>query len=260
MARGVRSNASLLPVFSPNLQPQSLASYDPKTRRNTILIAEIVPTIHVNGTRALGIPADRYYAAIGALAGVAQLPEWMAGNSGTITFGNWDATDKRQYAQLDATAQLGSPASFPKFIYPTGPYGETTAHAPKNAGAVAVTITFRARFPTSADYTTLGIGASTSSVFTTATDHFIQVLRNTGSWELGTADGAAISQSSGGSADGSFHDFKVRWVAGEMTLYVDDVLTITKTTNLPTQPLGVLATNNADNIDLIDYLVEWELT
>lgn len=246
-------------MLSPNLAPQALASYDPLTRRNTILVATIVPTIHTAGARSLGIPADRYYAAIGALAGVAQLPEWMAANSGTVTFGNWDATDKRQYAQLDATAQLGGPASFPKFIYPTGPYGETTAHAPKNAGAVAVTITFRARFPTNADYTTLGIGASTSSVFTTATAHFIQVLRNAGSWELGTADGSTISQSSGGTGDGSFHNFKVRWISGEISLYVVDVLTITKTTNLPTQPLGVLAVNNADNIDLIDYLVEWEL-
>jgi hypothetical protein len=257
MARGVRTNATLLPTFSPSLQPQSIASYDAKTRRNTILIAEIVPTLHDAGARSLTIPADRFYGAIGSASSASHLPEWMAANSGTLTFGNWDATDKRHYIQLDAGGLIGSPASFPKFIYHSGPFGDSTGHAPKNTSVSACSIKFRARFPTNADYTTLGIGASTTTVFTTATDHFFQVLRNTAAWELGTADGATLSQSSGGTANGNFHDFEVLWSTADLKLYVDSVLTITKSTNMPARPLGVLGVNNADNIDIVDYLVEW---
>lgn len=261
MARGVRSNATLLPVFSPNLQPQSLSSYDPKTRRNTILIAEIVPTLALMESGAgHTIPADRYYSYLGGAVGGAQLPAWVIINSGTATFGNWDATDKRAYLKLDGSV-ISSSAGLLKFIYHAGPMGAATAFAPKNASTAACIIQFRARFPVNADYTVYGIGALNQiRDFGTATDHFIQVTRNSGNWELGTCDGSTISQSaSSGGADGSFHDFKVRWADGEITLYVDDTLVVTKTTNLPTEPLGHAMCNNTDDIDIVDYLVSWEL-
>lgn len=223
-------------------------------------VRDIVPTLHLGGGgRALAIPADRYYAALGACVGSTNLPDWMASVGGTVSYANWDATDERFYVQLDTGGQLGSAGTYPQFIYYLGPFGAATSFAPKNVAATGVLIKFRARFPTNADYTEFGIGAGTQSQFNTATDHFIQVLRNSANWELGTCDGSTISQSaSSGGADGSFHDFKVRWIAGEITLYVDGTIVITKTTNLPTKPLGVAAKNDTDNIDIVDYLVEWE--
>lgn len=266
MARGVRSNATLLPMFSPNLQPQSLSSYDPATRRNTILIAEIVPTLNLGDTeRGMFYPADRYYALVGAALGTSALPGWTGAASGAVTFQNYDATNLQYYTRIGdgGTAILDSAGEYP-IIWRGGAFGTATAHAPKNAGVTACWLRARMRFPTNADYGVYGMGATTAinNFFSSATDHFIQVTRNGGDWELGSCDGSTISQAaSAGGADGSFHDFWVRWADGELRLYVDEAIVITKTTNLPGQPLKAVSGVSLDGsnpVDIVDYLIEWD--
>lgn len=256
MARGVRANATLLPVFSPNLQPTSLASYDPTTRRNTILVASIVPTLHQGATQALVIPADRFYAAIGAAGATSQAPAWAALNSGTTK--NWDSSQKQFYANLGSFGQSGSV----NFIYPLGPMGQASSYAPKNVSVTQAVMQFTARFNDNKDYTTNGIGAQgfygATNNFSDSATHFIQVDRNSGNWELGTCDGSTISQLTGGTADANWHEFKVVWSASQVLLYVDGVLAITKTTNLPTKPLLPAAVGDT-TIDIVDYLVTWEV-
>jgi hypothetical protein len=261
MARGVRTNATLLPTLSPVLQPQSIAAYDPVTRRNTILVATIVPTLaEADSLKSAHFLADRYYCVVGALQSTSAVPDWMGGAT-NITFEQWDATDKQFYARFAATASAGyiGDSVAPRFIYPVGLYGTATSHAPKNADVAAVWIKFTARFNVNTDYTVYGVGASSAQDF--ATGHFLQVTRNSGSWELTTRDGSTTSTSSDVSADGDLHDFGVRWSATDVKLYVDGTLTITKSTNLPAQPLatGIYAENSTNTIDVVDYLIEWEL-
>lgn len=264
MARGVRSTPTLLPVFSANLQPQSLASYDPLTRRNTILVANIVPTISLSensGGMALFIPSDRYYTNIGAWDSAARVPPWLQNVTG-LTYKSWNSTKNRYYVTHAAAATLYS--SFASIIHPLGHAGAAASYAPKNSGVAAVWVRFSAAFITNGDYGTDGIGAkaSATAAFDTATDHFFQVLRNSGVWELGTCDGASISQqASAAPADGDEHEFGVRWSTTDIRLYVDDVLVVTKTTNLPNRPLNpvaLMASGGVNIINLVDYLIEWE--
>ncbi|MGI8423590.1 MAG: hypothetical protein ACR2NO_05685 [Chloroflexota bacterium] len=261
MARGVRGGATIL---SPNLQPQSVASYDPITRRNTILVANIVPVLNFATVETLTVPADRYYAHFGAAKGSTQGGVWAPGITGTLN--QWDATGKRFYLRMPgATSGYfggGSGTNTLHFIHYAGPFGQATSFAPKNADSTEVRLQFRARFGGNIDYTVYGIGATTgppTSAFTLATAPFIQVTRNVGSWELGTCDGTTISQSAGGTADGSFHDFKIVWVAANVTLYVDGVSTIVKTSNLPPKPVSPVGANagTAADVDIVDYLVDW---
>ena len=202
-------------------------------------IRGIVPVISSDAD----IPAEIYYAHFGANC----LPEWVGAEQiGSVE--NWDSTDERLYATLNSTGAWVYGGR--RFAWPTGPYGAAHTFEPKKANVSVFVMDFHAQFAGNADYTTSGIGLLNSTpgvsrLFSTATDHFIQVLRNAGSWELGTCDGSTISQSSGGTADANFHDFKVEWESGVVNLYVDGVLTITKTTNLPAQPLAFAATGHA---------------
>jgi hypothetical protein len=266
MARGVRTNATLLPTFSPSLQPQSVASYDAKTRRNTILTLDIIPNINGGASRQqVMIPSDRYYALIGPVIAAADLPAWLD-TVANVTLATWDSTQKQFYTRMGAgagNATILGGGNVEPFMYPLGPFGMASSYAPKNADATVVSIQFTARFNANADYTIYGIGAintATANEFDSTADHFIQVLRNAGNWELGSCDGATISQSSVAGGDGSFHEFEVKWNSTNLRLYVDGTLMITKTTNMPTKPLKAnLFSNGATNtIDVVDYLVEWE--
>lgn len=267
MARGIRTNPTLLPAVSQGVQPQSLASYDPLTRRNTILVANIVPTINSGESGVSSyIPSDRYYAQLGAMSAASASPVWFSASSSNVTYQIWDASRKAFYSRLSNAAGIAwmGQGVGAKVLFPSGPFGKATGYAPKNASPSAVWIRFTARFNANADYGDLGgIGAiNSTNRFNAATDHFIQVLRNAGTWELGTCDGTTISQDAGGTADGGFHEFGVLWKdGGDIRLYVDGVLTITKTTNLPSQPLAatIHSENNTNTIDIVDYLVEWEL-
>lgn len=225
----------------------------------TNTVAGIVPTLHDLAAAEMSIPADRYYIQLGAAQSTTHTSGWFS--TSTVSLGNWDATDKRQYARFAAGSSMGQ-SGFPLMIYPLGPFGQATSFAPKNAVSTKVVIQARARFNANADYTIYGFGANNfggAASFNNTANHFIQVDRNSGNWELGTCDGSTISQTTGGTADSSFHNFKVEWSASNVLLYVDDVLVITKTTNMPTKPLSPFAlTNDATNtMDLVDYLVEW---
>lgn len=257
MARGYRGNATLL---SPQLQPQAVSSFDPITRRNTILVATIVPTLFLgDGDRGLTYPADRFYAPLGLASGSGVLPSWLTA-SGAVTYNQWDASAKEHYLTLGDSGGLGSGG--PKFIHYLGHGGQATSYAPKNFNVSEVRTRWKARFPTNGDYGVYGVGAITatgSGFFDDATAHFFQVLRNSGNWELGSCDGSTISQQAVAGADGNLHEFEVRWNATDLRLYVDEVLAITKTTNLPTQAMGpyAFAENLGPDIDIVDVSVEW---
>lgn len=252
--------------LSYNLQPNAQYLFDPVTRRAVRYVETIVPTINLSESAAGDYyPADRYFMPVGAMSSTSNLPTW-AGSAINISFRNWDTSQKAFYARFSTVAAdgyIGVGGAPIRMIYPLGPFGQASSHAPKNSGATAVWIKFTGRFNANADYTIYGVGATNDSAtlgFGTSTKHFIQVLRNAGAWELGSCDGSTISQSSGGTGDGSVHEFWVRWSATELTLYVDGVSTITKTTNLPTEALGlqILAHDSTNTLDLFDYEVEWE--
>lgn len=254
---GVRPGATLL--LNPSVQPPAQAVYDPVTRRAVRYVETIVPTIHLGNVGHMGIGADRLYCNMGLIDTGASAPTWMASVAGGA-YQQWDATAGVTYLNMTSGGHgIGVSAVGPITIYPTGFGGDGSSFTPKNAAATTASIQFVARFNTNADYTTAGLGASTGTgTFANSSTHFIQVLRNSGSWELGTCDGATISQSSGGTGDSSFHEFKVTWTAGTVTLYVDGTSTITKTTNLPTRALAIHAIGTSTgNIDLGEVLVTW---
>lgn len=263
MARGVRTNATLLPTLSPVLQPQSIAAYDPVTRRNTILVATIVPTLaEADSLKSSYFLADRYYSPVGALASTSAVPDWLGTSASNITFQQWDATAKQFYARFSSSGVAsGSISSGAKVAHPLGVFGAAPSHAPKNAAVAACWLKFTARWNVNTDYTSYGVGLSSDGTFTV--NHVLQVTRNAGSWELTTRDGSggSLTSSTGGTGDGSLHEFWVRWSESDVKLYVDGTLTITKSTNRPTQPLWplILAQNSTDTIDVVDYLIEWEL-
>lgn len=247
------------------IQPGAQYLYDHVTRRAIRYVETIVPTINPGDARASPyIPADRYYANLGPMQSESNMPSWTSAVS-NVSFLNWDASARQFYARLSSAASPGSIGATQnaRVIYPSGVFGESTSYAPKNTAVAAVLVKFKARFNANADYGVYGVGGvSQSNRFDTSTDHFFQVTRNLGNWELGSCDGSTISQlASSGGADGSFHEFTVRWELGvDLKLYVDGVLVITKTTNLPLQPLQMIvySENNTNTIDIVDYLIEWE--
>lgn len=248
----------------PGRSPVSILSFDPITRRTVRFIETIVPTVDRADSKTLAfMAADRFYAYLGAMNSSTVTPGWLT-NFLRVAFQNWDATDRRFYLRgPDPTGAGGgvyAATTDARFIHYGGVGGVATTHAPKNADVSKVIIEFRARFNANADYTTNGIGASSVSATPFDSGHMFQVLRNAGTWELGTRDGTTTSQASGGTANGSFHDFRVDWDSTQLVLSVDGVSTITKTTNLPTQPLLAipLLTGTTDTIDIVDYAVRWE--
>ena len=270
MVYGVRPGATLL--LNPQVQPPAQAVFDPITRRAVRYVETIVPTVapgHGSGsTSGRGVPADRFYCDFGALSSpTTEGAEWAGtiGLGGGGSGGNWDTTIKRRYVILSASGDQICNGSY--LFYPTGFAGEASTFAPKNASVTSLWLKFQAKFPTNADYTTGGIGLSllatgAGAVFSLAgSSHFIQVLRNAGSWELGSCDGTTVSQTSGGTGDGNWHEFWVKWTASDMTLYVDGTSTITKSTNMPTQTLRFAAlsdTAGGNDIWLSDVLIYWE--
>lgn len=257
--------------LSYNLQPNAQYLFDPVTRRSVRYVETVVPTLNLaEARRGALFPSDRYHANIGAANSSSDLPVWLQTVISSISYQNFDTSEKQFYTRIGSAGAGTIYDNSTPFIYPAGVFGAATPHAPKNASVAAAWIKLRARFNANADYATYGLGglslggSLSGGAFNDSTAHFLQLARNAGSWEIGTCDGSTISQSSGGSADGSFHDFWIRWEAGvDVKLYVDQVLTITKTTNLPARPLCPVAgdaVNATNNIDIVDYLVEWELS
>lgn len=267
MARGINDRG----VIPPGTGGLSVALYDQPTRRAALSIENTVPTLQLADTnKGLMLPADRYYAHLGMIDNVGAgasdtMPPWLGTVSGTgsVTLQSWDATELALYMTVnDHASSPGYIISAVPFAYPTGWGGEASTFAPKNGEVTTFQHHFRARFNSNNDYTTYGIGwmSGGTANFGTSTDHFIQVLRNTGNWEVGTCDGATISQSSAAGGDGNWHEFKLEWDADAVRLYVDDTLVITKTTNRPTKPLKFLCTASTGvgyDFDIVDMLARW---
>ena len=240
-------------VLSPQLQPHAYYQYDFATRRVVRVIETIVPTLsqHERGNSLAFLPADRFYCHLGLINSSSNVPAWLNGLVGgtyqTLSGGvfYWTGGDIAQGTRL---------------AWPTGFAGDASSFAPKNTSVTKCVLEFRAAFTNNADYNARGIGLAqlgASSDFTTA--HHIAVCRNAGVWQLGTADGTTRSESTGGTADGSFHDFRVEWETAEVRLYVDGTLTVTKTTNLPNEPLAVHGRQQAGTeYRIVDILVRWE--
>lgn len=247
--------------LSYNLQPAAQYVFDPITRRAVRYVETVVPTINQAETpEGMFYAADRFYFNIGAINSATDAPPAVNSISGTLQ--QWDATQKMQYARFRSGG--AAPSSLIYFVYPTGVYGDGSSFTPKNVSVTKCVMEFTAKFGDNSDYgSTAGVGflngSSGGAVFSTTSDHFIQVLRNVASWELGTCDGTTISQSSGGTADSSWHEFRVEWEDDELRLYVDDTLTITKTTNLPAKPLRInIIGQTTLGIDVADLLIRWE--
>ena len=245
MVYGVRPGATLL--LNPQVQPPAQAVFDPITRRAVRYIETVVPTVFQgsSGNAITGVPADIIYQ-------VATLSGTYSASGTTSTA--WDTTNKRAYRRLGDGASSGTfDGASPECWY-TGWPGNSS-YAPKNVSVTQLILEITARFNNNVDYTTFGFGLaeSASTQFNSSAQHWIQVLRNAGSWEVGSSDGTTLSQTSGGTGDGSWHVFKILWQSSGATLYVDGTSTITKATNLPDKPLRFLGTSPATStIDIVD--------
>jgi hypothetical protein len=244
------------PMPSP-LVPQAYASYDPVTRRKVRFIETIVPALSLaDSTMGSFILADRYYCKLGALSSAAAIPQWLAGVTGSGTFQQWSSPN----LYMEGGELFGST---PLLAWYDGPMGQAPDHSPKNSSVSMFILEFRAAFPDAADYTVRGIGVSTitTSADFAAAQHCIFVSKDaTPDWVLGSADGSTLSEEVGGTADTAMHDFKVVWTSADIKLYVDGTLTVTKTTNRPTQPMRIHTRGTAGTHDLriVDINMRWE--
>lgn len=251
----------------PGVGAYSSATFDTVVKSDVHYVRGAVPVIAAS---TLGpAPADLLYTQVGRVSA-----GWFSVGSNVVV-GQLDTGTMRFYATCGAAGLRGTIGAFAtasdalaNVIYPTGYAGVATSFAPKPyLTPVQVVLGFTARFPTNGDYTVNGIGGSFGggTEFSDGTsDHNFQVLRVSGNWALSTKDGSTRSRTTGGTADGNFHEFQVVWVLGAtptMTLFVDNVSTITKTTNLPARPLRAVASGTAASsftVDVHDYLIEWE--
>ena len=241
------------------LRAQLKQARDTFLRSQVTDVLAIAPTLDRADAQSLTyMAADRFYVNLGLVDGIGSLPAWLT--SASVAYNTWDATDLRFYTNGAAlNSIIGPSAAESRFIHYGGFGGTATDYAPKNANVTKVILEFRARFNTNGDNTVFGIGAKSVANTSFNDGHFIQVTRNSAVWELGTRDGTTVSQSSGGTADGSFHNFKAEWDSAQVVLYVDGVSTITKTTNRPAQPLMAfpMYADTTSSIDIVDYLVRW---
>lgn len=250
MVLGARRSAFNL---SPQAQLQAYISYDPVSRRKVRFIETIVPVLSSDED----ILADLYYADWGASI----IPEWANSTSGTPTYENWDATEQRFYCVLDSSTD--SVWSTARNAWPTGVKGTAQSFTPKNVDVTKCAIQFRAKFTQAAgDYRFLGVGLNSRAAavaFNTATDHFINLYAYTSVWYLATSDGSTISTTTGGATDASWHDFRIEWELTEVRLYIDDSLEITKSTNLPTQPLAFRAISQGatNQLHIMGTKISW---
>jgi len=234
-----------------------LYSLSQQINRTTNTTAAIVPILQreVNGT-AVQIPSDRYYQ---VFAGTVVSSTGLVSPAGTISTA-FDTTELQGYNRLGDGAGAAGWFLGPHAFHYGGVGGMATSYAPKNPTATTLRLQFKARFNGNVDYNDRGIGLTDGGgglLFVAGVD-FIQVLRNGAAWELGSGDGTNASQTSGGTGDAAWHEFRVEWKSTGLVLYVDDVSTITKTTNLPVDLLYFLALSPLVNtIDIIDFLVDW---
>ena len=233
-----------------------IVSLDSTTTSTINTMAGVVPTLQLgDSVVSTQYVADRYYAYVGSFSSTTAVPQWL-NTSGSGTYQQWDTTAKAFY--VNGTEFFGGAQSL---AYPLGVAGAARTHSPKNTVVTTFILEFGARFPQNSNYAGKGIGLSTETTsgdFSSASRN-IQVARNVANWELSTSDATTRTTTAVAGADGSFHDFKVVWSATDVKLYVDGVLVITKTTNLPDRPLKVF-TNQSPGLldtDIIDLMMRW---
>lgn len=136
-------------------------------------------------------------------------------------------------------------------LVPTGRSGAHPALAAHDEGLLIPPATrtvfvmeFEFQWATAVAFATnRGFGLSNSlfsSIPFNAGNHFIALHRNTGptGWALRTSDGSVSSAAveASDTSDGNRHIARIEWdTTPEVRLYIDDVLKVTKTTNLPSQ-------------------------
>lgn len=261
--RGVRDIATKAPGYGPFGNFASNPSQDKSLR----FIEQVTPVISDTVGETFNVPADLYYINWGLSGSSGNA--WMSENSGTNQDTNqWDATGKRLYRRLGNAGGQGTlggwlNSSQFNFLYPLGLGGTVTMFAPKNPNALQAIVGSRLRFVDNVDYANLGWGCGYITVGSdfAGTGHTFNVTRSgTGFWRLYSMDGSTrSSQDSTAADDGNWHDFFVVWTATSLTLYVDNVAVISKTTNLPDRPLKPwVAGNNTHRLDIVDWRGYWE--
>lgn len=260
--RGVKNIATKAPGYGPFANFASNPSQD----KSLHFIEGVVPVLASFVSSEDGQPFDSAYVHWGE---VGSNPFWMTGNSGANQdTGQWDATDKRAYRRLgNAGGQgaLGAMLSSTNFNlwYPLGYCGEQTQFAPKNPNAQRVVFGSRLRFVDNVDYNGLGWGCGYLTIGSdySGTSHSFNITRSgAGKWRMYSMDGSTRSSADSTVADdGNWHDFTVVWAEAALTLYVDNVAVITKTTNLPTRPIHPwVAGDNTHRLDIVDWRGAWE--
>lgn len=255
----------------------SYVNGDAVVKAQVHFLSKVAPVLFPNdgGTGPLVTnPADAFYFDIGRDTGSSLVWAGMASGGG-MAVQQWDSTAEQFYCRLGATSSSSVGTSTAgtsqggRIIYPRGLGGLATDSAPKPVGSpTKVILSGKWRFTQNADYNTDGVGAATVATGTGfngtgAGGSFNICPDGAGHWKLYTNDGTTRSSSTGGTSDTTtLHEFQIIWTlegTPTITLYVDDVATITKTTNLPTQPLSVYAQSVGTNkIDMVDISVRWE--
>lgn len=262
--RGVKNIATKAPGYGPFANFASSPTQDKSLR----FIEGVAPVL-AGGDYVgdAGVPFDSAYIHWGHASAT---PYWMSGNSSTNQdVGQWDPTEKRAYRRLGnagGQGELGALGSGPNLgmFHPLGYLGEQTQFAPKNPNAQRFVLGSRMRFVDNADYNTIGWGMGYSTAgpvnFGGPGHHFNVTRSGTGVWRLYSEDGSTrSSQDSTAADDGNWHDVFVVWAETALTLYIDNVAVISKTTNLPTYPLQPwVAGDNTHRIDIVDWRGYWE--
>lgn len=269
MVRGIRDRATNAPGYG----AFGSFAFNPAADAKLHFISQVTPVISDGEGEHLYIPADLYYVHWGLSGGSGGM-SWMSENSGVNQDrAQWDATDGRSYRRLGTAGGNGilggANGSNFLFIYPTGFAGEATEYAPKNPDVSQVIIGSRLRFPDNQDMVNTD-GHGWGCIYSTGGDgyagtyHGFAVTRSgAGKWRLYTMDGTTRSSSDSTVADdGDWHNHHVIWAAAAITLYVDNVAVITKTTNLPARPLSPFVrgdgTGTTKRIDIVDWRCYWE--
>lgn len=203
---------------------------------------------------------------------------WFLSNSGTQPIHNlgtysqassstvFDTTNERNYRRNTTGAQgyenlVAAIGVAPNLLHPSGPLGARPAYD-LNAGAAdmlppttldCMVVEWEATFiaaSAAADNNGIGISSAAFSgnAFASAT-RSIGFYRKTGSgWTVKSADGTTASATSeaADTSDNAKHVFRLEWhnkATDEARLYVDGVLKVTKTTNLPATNTTTLPSN-----------------
>lgn len=226
-----------------------------RTQRTTDVVNWAVTEICTgDSATAVHYPAfTGYTSLLGAVAATTSVPTWIGGGVGA-TFQTWSSP--QFYV---AGGDFGSTAT-PLLVWYGGPMGTAPDFILKNNRVAKVVYEVRAAFPDNADYGAGGIGCSDAGTGDFAsTMHCFYVSRDTGDWVLASADASTLSETKLAGADGDFHNFRMEWESGKLVLFIDDVKAITKTTNLPAEPMRIHTREaTANDIRIVALQLRWD--